>query len=190
MLQYAQSLRCKAQTDYLMMAQSNLDTQNLANRISLEETEVLLRDILNWDRDYKEQTLKQRPITEEIAIDPDHFVRQPICGAGINECCITENGDVYPCAGWQGMICGNVYKQSLYDIWEKSPQFFEVRSVTQGDFPHCLKCEARNYCSMCLVRNYNESNGDMFKINKHFCDVAFLNKRIVEEFFQKQKANG
>ena len=48
-LQYAQSLRCKAQTDYLMMAQSNLDTQNLANRISLEETEVLLRDILNWD---------------------------------------------------------------------------------------------------------------------------------------------
>ena len=189
-LQYAQSLRCKAQTDYLMMAQSNLDTQNLANRISLEETEVLLRDILNWDRDYKEQTLKQRPITEDIAIDPDRFVRQPICGAGINECCITENGDVYPCAGWQGMICGNVYKQSLYDIWEKSPQFFEVRSVTQGDFPHCLKCEARNYCSMCLVRNYNESNGDMFKINKHFCDVAFLNKRIVEDFFQKQKANG
>lgn len=37
-LQYAQSLRCKAQTDYLMMAQSNCDTQNLANRISLEET--------------------------------------------------------------------------------------------------------------------------------------------------------
>ena len=67
-LQYAQSLRCKAQTDYLMMAQSNLDTQNLANRISLEETEVLLRDILNWDRDYKEQTLKQRPITEDVAL--------------------------------------------------------------------------------------------------------------------------
>ena len=35
---------------------------------------------------------------------------------------------------------------------------------------------------MCLVRNYNESNGDMFKINKHFCEVAFLNKKIVEEY--------
>ena len=180
-LQYAQSLRCKAQTDYLMIAQSDLDTQNLANRISLEETEALLRDILKWDRDYKENTLKQHPVTEEIAFDPDRFARQPLCGAGINDCCITENGDVYPCAGWQAMVCGNVYKQSLREIWEHSPQFAQVRAVTQGDFPECLECEARNYCAMCLVRNYNESNGDMFKINKHFCEVAFLNKRIVEQ---------
>ena len=184
-LQYAQSLRCKAQTDYIMMAQSNLDTQNLANRLSLEETEVVLRDILKWDKDYKESTLKQRPVSEEIAFDPERFARQPLCGAGINDCCITANGDVYPCAGWQAMVCGNVYKQTLREIWEKSPQFAQVRAVKQGDFPECMQCEARNYCAMCLVRNYNESNGDMFKINKHFCDIAFLNKRIVEEYQTK-----
>ncbi len=182
-LQYAQSLRCKAQTDYLMMAQSDLDTRNLVNRISLEETESLLRDIIKWDRDYKESILVQRPITEQIDIDLERFSQQPICGAGINDCCITSNGDVYPCAGWQVMVCGNVFKQPLREIWEKSPHFAMVRAITQGDFPECLKCEARNYCAMCLVRNYNESNGDMFKINKHFCDVAFLNKRIVEEYF-------
>ena len=181
-LQYAQSLRCKAQTDYIMMAQSNLDTQNLANRLSLEETEVVLRDILKWDKDYKESTLKRKSVWEEIAFDPERFARQPLCGAGINDCCITENGDVYPCAGWQAMVCGNVYKQSLREIWNNSPQFKKVRAVTQGNFPECLKCEARNYCAMCLVRNYNENNGDMFKINKHFCEVAFLNKKIVEEY--------
>lgn len=184
-LKYAQSLRCKAQTDYIMMAQADFDTQNLANRISLEETETLLKDILEWDRDYKEQTLKQRPVSEEIAFDPERFARQPLCGAGINDCCITENGDVYPCAGWQAMVCGNVYKQSLKEIWENSEQFKKVRAVTQGDFPECLKCEARNFCAMCLVRNYNESNGDMFKINEHFCKVAFLNKKIVEEYYAK-----
>lgn len=180
-LQYAQSLRCKAQTDYIMMAQADFDTQNLANRISLEETEALLRDIVEWDNDYKETTLKQKPVREEIEFDPERFAKQPICGAGTNDCCITANGDVYPCAGWQSMVCGNVYKQPLREIWENSPQFSQVRAVTQADFPECLKCEARNYCAMCLVRNYNESNGDMFKINKHFCDVAFLNKKIVEE---------
>ena len=183
-LKYAQSLRCKAQTDYIMMAQSDCDTRNLANRISLGETEALLRDIIEWDKDYKEKTLKQRPVSEEMAFDPERFARQPLCGAGINDCCITANGDVYPCAGWQAMVCGNVYKQSLRDIWENSPQFKQVRAVTQGDFPECLKCEARNFCAMCLVRNYNESNGDMFKINKHFCDVAFLNKKIVEEYYK------
>lgn len=185
-LKYAQSLRCNAQTDYIMMAQSDCDTQNLANRISLEETETLLRDILEWDKDYREGTLKQQPVEEEMAFDLERFARQPLCGAGINDCCITENGDVYPCAGWQAMVCGNVYKHSLRDIWENSPQFKQVRAVTQNDFPKCLECEARNFCAMCLVRNYNESNGDMFKINQHFCDVAFLNKKVVEEYYQKK----
>ena len=181
-LQYAQSLRCKAQTDFIMMAQSDFDTSNLANRISLEETEVLLRNIIKWDIDYKEHTLKQKSVAEEIEYDIERYARQPLCGAGINDCCVTENGDVYPCSGWQAMVCGNVYRQSLREIWESSPQFAKIRAVTQGDFPDCLKCEARNYCAMCLVRNYNESNGDMFHINKHFCEVAFMNKRIVEEY--------
>ena len=186
-LKYAQSLRCKSQTDYIMMAQSDCDTHNLANRLSLEETECLLRDIIKWDKDYKEITLEQHPVSEAIAFDPERYARQPLCGAGINDCCITENGDVYPCAGWQAMICGNVYKQSLRDIWENSPQFKQVRGVTRGDFQKCLTCEARDYCAMCLVRNYNESGGDMFKINKHFCDVAFLNKKVVEEYYKKNK---
>lgn len=41
---------------------------------------------------------------------------------------------------------------------------------------------------MCLVRNFNESNGDMFKINDHFCKVAFVTKRLVEEYYDKQHA--
>lgn len=185
-LQYAQSLRCKAQTDFIMMAQSDCDTQNLANRISLEETEALLKDIIDWDKDYKEYTLKQKSVSGETTFNVERYAKQPLCGAGINDCCITDNGDVYPCAGWQAMVCGNVYKQSLREIWDTSEQFAKVRAVTHGDFPECLKCEARDYCAMCLVRNYNESGGDMFKINKHFCDVAFLNKRTVEEY-QKNK---
>lgn len=187
-LKYAQSLRCKAQTDYIMMAQSDCDTQNLANRISLEETEALLRDIIEYDIDYRKLTLQKRPITEEIQFNFERFTKQPLCGAGINDCCITENGDVYPCAGWQAMVVGNVYTQPLNEIWSNSEKLSEIRKVTQGDFPQCLECEARNFCAMCLVRNFNESNGDMFKINKHFCDVAFLNKRVVEEYFSHTKS--
>ena len=40
---------------------------------------------------------------------------------------------------------------------------------------------------MCLVRNYNENNGDMFKVTKHFCDAAFLNKKMVEDYYEKKK---
>lgn len=186
-LKYAQSLKIKAYTDYMIKAQADFDTSNLANRPSLEETEELLRDIIQYDIDYKNVTLEKMSKSEEQRIDPEKYAKQPLCSVGINDFCITANGDVYPCSGWQAMICGNVYKQSLKDIWDNSPQFAELRKITQGSFPKCLTCEARDYCHICLVQNYNESNGDMFKINPHYCDVAFLNKRLVEELKAKLK---
>lgn len=184
-LEYAKKLKVKAQTDYIMMARADLETDNLANRLSLEETEELLRDIIENDIQYREDTLKQSSISDEIAFDIERFKKQPVCGVGYDNCCVTANGDVYPCAGWQDYVLGNVYKQSLQEIWENSERVKELRKITQASFPQCIECEARDYCARCLVRNYNESNGDMFAINHHFCDVAFLNKRLVEEYREK-----
>ena len=184
-LDYAKSLKIKAQTDYIMMARSDLDTDNLANRLSLEETEELLRDIILHDTQYRDETLEQLPVTDELKFDLERFKLQPVCGVGYDNCCITANGDVYPCAGWQDYVLGNVYKQSLQEIWEQSERVKELRKITQASFPQCLECDARDYCARCLVRNYNESGGDMFAINHHFCDVARLNKRLVEEYREK-----
>ena len=184
-LEYAKSLKIKAQTDYIMIARADLDTENLANRLSLEETEELLRDLIEHDTNYKENTLQQLPVSDQIKFNFERFKKQPVCGVGYDNCCITANGDVYPCAGWQNYVLGNVYKQSLKEIWENSPRIMELRKITQASFPQCLECDARDYCAMCLVRNYNESGGDMFAINHHFCDVARLNKRLVEEYKSK-----
>lgn len=187
-LKYAQSIRCKVNVDVIMMAQADLDTNNLANRLSIEETGEVISDIIENNADYRKAITEMASFSSMMYANYDNFVKLPLCGAGINDCCIAENGDVYPCAGWQDMVVGNVYKQSLKDIWDNSEKLKTIRSVTQGDFPQCLKCEAQDYCSRCLVRNYNESNGDMFKLNQHFCDVAFLNKKIVEEYWVKNKA--
>ena len=182
-LAYAQKLRTKAYTDFIMMAQTDYDTNNLAQRISLEEIGELLSDMLEFDRDYLDTTLQQEPKSKDI----ERYKNSPVCGVGIDNICVTANGDYYPCAGWQGMILGNAYKQRLKDIWENSEQIKELRKITNASFPECVECEAKDYCAMCLVRNYNENNGDMFKITKHFCDVAFLNKKMVEEHLEKNK---
>lgn len=184
-LDYAKSLKIKAQTDYIMMARADLDTENLANRLSIEETEDVIRDIIEHDTQYRDNTLEQLPITDEIKFNLERFMKQPVCGVGYDNCCIAANGDVYPCAGWQDYVLGNVYKQSLQEIWENSERVKQLRKITQESFPQCLECEARDYCARCLVRNYNESGGDMFAVNHHFCDVAFLNKRLVEEYRDK-----
>lgn len=185
-LDYAKTLKIKAQTDYIMMARADLDVDNLANRLSIEETEQVIRDIIQHDSQYRDSTLQQLPLSDEIQFNLERFKKQPVCGVGYDNCCIAANGDVYPCAGWQDYVLGNVYKQSLKEIWENSNRIKELRQITEASFPLCIECEARNYCSRCLVRNYNESGGDMFAVNHHFCDVAFLNKRLVEEYFGKE----
>lgn len=184
--EYAKSLKIKAQVDYIMMAQADFDTQNLANRLSLEETEEYLRDVMEYDLlNYENFTKTVRPVTDDVKFDIERYKKQPLCGVGYDNCCITANGDVYPCAGWQNMVLGNVYQQSLREIWENSEKIKALRKITQADFPECIECEALQFCARCLVRNYNESGGDMMKINKHFCDVAFLQKRLHEEYFGK-----
>lgn len=179
---YANKLRTKAYTDFIMMAQADHNTNNLAQRINLAETEELLKDTLEFDQDYLNTTLQQEPKSRDI----EHFKKMPLCGVGVDNICITANGDYYPCAGWQGLVVGNAYKQPLKDIWENSEQLKQLRTITNSSFPVCITCEARDYCAMCLVRNYNENNGDMFKITKHFCDVAFLNKKMVEDYHAKK----
>jgi radical SAM protein with 4Fe4S-binding SPASM domain len=164
------------------MAQADLDVNNLAQRISLDETAELLTDMLQFDQDYLDTTLQQEPKT----LDIEKYKKSPVCGVGVDNICVTANGDYYPCAGWQGMILGNAYKQSLKDIWDNSEQIKKLRKITNASFPECITCEARDYCAMCMVRNYNENNGDMFKITKHFCDVAFLNKKMVEDFIKNK----
>ena len=139
--------------------------------------------MLEFDQDYWDTTLDQEPKSRDV----EKFKKMPVCGVGVDNICLTANGDYYPCAGWQGMVVGNAYKQSLKDIWENSEQLKLLRNISNGSFPECVICEARDYCAMCLVRNFNENNGDMFKITKHFCDVAFLNKRMVEDYYAKKQ---
>lgn len=184
-LEYAKALKIKAECDFIMMARSDLDKSNLSNRLSLEETERILRTIIENDDNYKENTLQQIPISDRINFDLESYLKEPICGVGYDSCCVAANGDIYPCSGWGGYVLGNVYTQSLRDIWVNSPKAKQLIKITRASFPQCVSCEARDYCSACLVRNYNESGGDMFKINQHFCDVAFLTKRLVEEYKEK-----
>lgn len=178
-MKYAQSLKVKYQTDYIMMAQTDMSIDNLSNRITLDETEKVIRDILKYDVDYKEKTLALEALSN---LSEEEYNEMPYCGVGINQICVTVNGDLFPCPGWQDMVVGNVFKKSLKEIWNNSEELQMIRNVRRGDFPKCIKCEAKDYCNMCLVRNYNENNGDMFKTNEHFCKVANLNKRLVEEW--------
>lgn len=164
-------------SDFIMMARSDFDTSNLANRLGIDDTRSVIQDIITADDEYQ-LLLDVDPRSRDL----EEFASQPVCGVAIDNACFTADGTMYPCAGFQCYPLGNVREGTVRDVWENSERVRFLRQIQNGSFPTCLRCEARDYCIMCLVRNFNESGGDMFKVADHFCQVAFLNKELVEHW--------
>jgi radical SAM protein with 4Fe4S-binding SPASM domain len=183
-INWAKALRVRAVSDYIMMAKYDHTTQNLDNRLSLDEVERVINDIIENDTEYQEQ-IKDANVTEEEKRDISNDI---VCGVCISSICMIANGNVYPCAGWQDYVVGNVKKTSLREIWDNSEKVKYLRALRKKDFPKCLKCEDKAFCAMCMVRNANEdTHGDPLKINEHFCKVAKLNRKIVLDWKKRQK---
>ncbi|MBR5412097.1 MAG: radical SAM protein [Fibrobacter sp.] len=181
-LEYAHERNCKASTDFIMMGRSDYTTDNLQERLSLEETDELLHDIMKYDPDYV------KSITSD-AFEPHrnpNWANEPICGIARDSLHIAATGDVFPCSGWTKMSCGNVKDQPIKDIWEKSPTILKLRKLKKGDFTQCGGCDYQTFCSICPARNASETNGDYMKPSKHHCDVVALNYKIAQEVFSNR----
>jgi radical SAM protein with 4Fe4S-binding SPASM domain len=181
-LTWAREHRVRAVTDYIMMARYDHTTGNLDNRLSLDEVGQVINDIISNDTEYQEN-MKKADIEEADKRDTANDI---VCGVCVSALCMVANGNVYPCAGWQGYVCGNLREMPLREIWDNSPKVQYLRRLRKKDFPKCLSCPDKSFCAMCMVRNANENpEGDPLKINEHFCKVAALNKKIVLDWKAK-----
>lgn len=161
-------------SDYLIIASCDNTTRNLKFRLSIDEINGIIKDkIINEPR-YLESIIS---LSEKKKNDtPDNIVCS-ICDSSI---CISDNGNVYPCAGWQGYVVGNVNETSLKNIWNNSNKVSYLRSLRKRNFPKCIQCTEKEFCTMCMVRNANEHPyGDPLVVNDFFCDVAKIYKDAI-----------
>jgi radical SAM protein with 4Fe4S-binding SPASM domain len=183
-INWAQKLKTRAVTDYIMMARYDHTTSNLDNRLSLDEVGSVINDILNNDIDYQNE-IQSMDFEERVQQDVSNNI---VCGVCISSVCMVANGNIYPCAGWQSYVLGNVKKQSLREIWENSERVKYLRGLRKRDFQKCITCPERTFCAICMVRNANENiEGDPLKINEHFCHIAALNHQLVLDWKEKLK---
>ncbi|PRZ16325.1 MULTISPECIES: radical SAM protein [Laceyella] len=95
-----------------------------------------------------------------------------LCRAGRNFCFIDAKGNVYPClqfkigmgeessssTSWAGngpsANCGNIKEKSFKEIWNQSPMFQKIRSITARDLTICTTCDAFKDCPKCMANNY------------------------------------
>lgn len=184
-LDYARSLKMDAQTDFIVMGKRNCDLSNISCRLDLEETRHIIKDIV----------FKSLPVNDEYfavsktALLPsaEKWASEVVCGACINTVSLDVYGNYHPCPGLSGIVLGNGYEHDMQWLLNDSLMMKKMRSIRGSNFKKCVSCEDRNYCAVCMCRNYNES-GDLFVPAKHFCEVAMINHEVVNEY-QKSLCN-
>jgi radical SAM protein with 4Fe4S-binding SPASM domain len=179
-------------SDCVLMAKCDHDTSNLKHRVKNERIEKFVRDAISKDKVYQSE-ITWESLNELSGKD---ISNDSLCGVCTTSLAMTTNGDLVPCSGWQSYVLGNIRDTLLSDIWDNSEKVKYLRGIRRKDFPECLVCEDKAFCALCMVRNANESpTGNPLELNKHFCDVARINREIVEEILltetslQKMKEN-
>jgi len=79
------------------------------------------------------------------------------CSAGHTACYISPYGDVFPCVQFP-LPTGNVRRQRFLDVWQRSPQMAEVRSIRARDLDTCTSCAHLGTCTRCPGLAYLEGN--------------------------------
>lgn len=164
--------------DYVIFAAYDHSNCNLHHRLSLEEVENAFDSQLSIEyvNSLKGTALEKESLTQE----------DPICSICKHYFCISPEGNIYPCVGWQSKIVGNIKNNSIKEIWEDSIELNRLRSIKWKHFPKCISCKNRGYCTVCMMSNANESpDGDIFNIEKFHCQVACMKREKVNTFLSK-----
>ena len=170
-IKWAKHHKIQVGDDYVIIARHNHTTENLCNRLSIDEIKEIINKKAENDPKYLEQLEIEAKQKKNIT---SNDIVCSICHSSI---CIADNGNVYPCAGWQDNTLGNVKETSLNEIWEKSEKVQYLRGLRKRDFPRCIICPDKEFCTMCMVRNANENpQGDPLVVNEFFCNIAKLNR--------------
>ena len=165
-IQWGNEHGCKVVTDYMIMAKSDGNTENLNCRIDSSDMTAVLSKLLDYNLKQNSSILKYEKAIKNLS-------DERVCGVGITTLSLSATGKVFPCAGWSNCVCGDIKKETLKDIWNKSGKIKFLRSIRMKDFEKCNNCEDYDFCSLCLARNSNEDpNGDIFNISPITCDAA------------------
>lgn len=173
-IEWAKELGIASSYDFSLIGSYDSNNGNLADRLTMAELKTILKKQIEKDKNLL-NLLKKEEKTKDGESPED-----PICSVGTSSLCISETGIVYPCVGWQSFQVGSIFENTLAQIWENSPQLNKLRALRKKDFPTCLNCENKSFCTMCMVRNANEnSEGNYLNVNVYFCDLVKLKKELL-----------
>jgi len=130
------------------------------------------------------RVVRQRAVADGIRVEPGHGHDKPRhdmaamtkgCLAGSSICFVSHTGEVFPC-GYLPLSAGNVTRQPIREIWEKSELFARLRDPDQLE-GKCGCCEFKRICLGCRARAYHADGNYMSE--EPFC--VYQPKKLRDE---------
>lgn len=100
------------------------------------------------------------------------------CAAGSDSLWVDTDLNVFPCVFFRKQL-GNLFDQTLSDIWNGSESLSLIRQTSNADFKKCHACELKYICKPCIGENYN-ANGDITMPCAFSCRVGEYGKSLME----------
>jgi radical SAM protein with 4Fe4S-binding SPASM domain len=180
-LNWARSLGVHSGSDTRIFARFDQSTDNLENRLSVEESIQVISGILENDPGAYN---RERFSPDYRGSGKTFPCVQDVCK---NTLCVNAAGDVIPNPAWN-YILGNLNKQTLRDIWENSTKIKCLRNIELRDFPKCQSCPDIQFCGMSLAGNANENpDGDPFIIPTQTCELARRTRELVWAWWKEKR---
>jgi len=184
-MRYAKENNISLRTNSLILPTFDGDDSFVkSSALTLEQKRTMICEMMRADKDYtKDVLLELNNNSNELYNNPKGFLNSSLCTAGINSCSISIDGNVCPCPKWQSYYLGNVYKNSLSEIWYNNPLLSLIRRINkQRNFQECLNCKAIDYCKRCLKLNEQTTQGGLLRFSRENCEYAWMTKEILENY--------
>lgn len=123
-------------------------------------------DLCNIIRETKQLQEKYRK--EEINYNKEGIP----CGAGFNSISINYDGEIWPCNSLF-LSLGNIFNNSLVDVWNFSPTLLEWRRKSVLPLLACQACTLKNKCLRCPGMAMLE-DGDLYGCSSSAKKIAEL----------------
>lgn len=154
------------------------------------------RDVLdlNIDHDLLRTVFRDRsllPDTDQVCAPPKGPFEQVEasetmpCSAGHTACYVSPYGELFPCVQFP-LTCGNVRTRTFEDIWYRSPEMLDVRSIRMSEVQGCSSCVHGSTCSRCPGLAYTE--GNMRGPSIQDCEKSFARTGVPSVNLQKKKS--
>ncbi len=103
----------------------------------------------------------------------------PVCGMGRTLVAISAEGDVRACMRIP-ISLGNIYNDSIINIWNKSEELKKLRAIKRGDIIKCRECNLLEYCFLCLGLQLL-NNKDFSMPYEEACENANFRKQLYDK---------